>query len=173
MPGICPKSGKNSRIITQNLEKNLKFANSMFQVSLFKVSFTKIILIYFFIITTLSIQTQIQSQIDLGFHCFYLEITCKIHGILCHKRSGNPPSILTQDFYNLNLYESTWNLAQKNLKETRIYDQKSWENLEFGIWKKVGTLLVISLSADNKQRCPFCLEVSTFLYDLTIYSYSL
>ncbi len=26
-----------------------------------------------------------QSQIDLGFHCFYLETTWKIHGILCHQ----------------------------------------------------------------------------------------
>ncbi len=26
----------------------------------------------------------IRSQIDHGFHCFYLEITWKIHGILCH-----------------------------------------------------------------------------------------
>ncbi len=30
------------------------------------------------------------SQIDLWFHCFYLEITWKIHGILYHHRSGNP-----------------------------------------------------------------------------------
>ncbi len=42
-----------------------------------------------FVISTLSTQTLIQSQIDLGFHCFYLEITWKIHGILCHHRSGN------------------------------------------------------------------------------------
>ncbi len=27
---------------------------------------------------------------DLEFHCFYMEITWKIHGILCHQRSGNP-----------------------------------------------------------------------------------
>ncbi len=44
MPGICSKSGKN-------LNKNVKFANYMFQASLFKMSFTKIILIYFFVIT--------------------------------------------------------------------------------------------------------------------------
>ncbi len=75
--------------------KNLKFANSLFQALFFNMSFTKIILIYFFIIFTLSTQTPIQSQIDLGFHCFYLEITWKIHGILCHKRSGNPASVLT------------------------------------------------------------------------------
>ncbi len=62
----------------------------MFQASLFKMSFTNIILIYFFVISTLSTQILIRSQIDLGFHCFYLEITWKIHGILCHKRSGNP-----------------------------------------------------------------------------------
>ncbi len=55
--------------------KNLNFDNSMFQASLFKMSFTKIILIYFFVISTLSTQTLICSQIDLGFHCFYLENT--------------------------------------------------------------------------------------------------
>ncbi len=56
-------------------QKVLKFANSMFQASLFKMSFTKIIMIYFFNISTLSTQTLIQSQIDLGFHCFYLDNT--------------------------------------------------------------------------------------------------
>ncbi len=84
---------KNSKNLKPG--KNLKFANSMFQASLFKTSFTKIILIYFFVISTLSTQRLICSQIDLGFHCFYLEITWKIHGILCHKRSGNPASVLT------------------------------------------------------------------------------
>ncbi len=39
--------------------KNMKFANSMFQASFFKMSFTKIILIYFFVISTLSTQTLI------------------------------------------------------------------------------------------------------------------
>ncbi len=48
--------------------KNMKFANSMFQASLFKMSFTKIILIYLFVISTLSTQTLIECQIDLGFH---------------------------------------------------------------------------------------------------------
>ncbi len=47
----------------------------MFQVSLFKMSFTKIILIYIFVISTLSTQTLIRSQIDLGYDCFYLENT--------------------------------------------------------------------------------------------------
>ncbi len=65
-----------SGILTQNLEKKtLKLANSMFQASLFKMSFTNIILIDFFVISTLSTQTLIRSQIDLGFHCFYLENT--------------------------------------------------------------------------------------------------
>ncbi len=31
MPGICSKSGKNLELLSQNLEKNLKFANSMSQ----------------------------------------------------------------------------------------------------------------------------------------------
>ncbi len=55
--------------------KNVKFANFKFQASLFKMSFTKIILIYFFVISTLSTHSLIRSQIDLGFHCFYLENT--------------------------------------------------------------------------------------------------
>ncbi len=33
--------------------------------------------------------TVIRNQIDLGFHSFYVEITWKIHGILCYQRSGN------------------------------------------------------------------------------------
>ncbi len=77
-------------------KKPWKFANSIFQTSLFKMSFTiYIILTYFFVISTLSTQILIRSEIDLGFHFFYLEITLKIHGILCHKRSGNPASVLT------------------------------------------------------------------------------
>ncbi len=62
----------------------------LFQASLYKMSFTKIILIYFFVISTLSTQTLIRSQIDLGFHCLFLEITWKIHRVFCYKRSGNP-----------------------------------------------------------------------------------
>ncbi len=33
--------------------------------------------------------TVIESQIDLRFHCFYLEITWKIHGTLSYQRSEN------------------------------------------------------------------------------------
>ncbi len=54
--------------------KNLKFAKSKFEASLFQKWFTKIILIYFFVISTLSTQTLVWSEIDLGFHCFCLEI---------------------------------------------------------------------------------------------------
>ncbi len=61
------QKGVKPGILTQNLGKNLKFANSMFQASLCKMSFTKIILIYIFVISTLSTQTLIRSQIDLGF----------------------------------------------------------------------------------------------------------
>ncbi len=81
--------------------KNVKFANSMFQASLFKMSFTKIILICFFVISTLSTQTLIRSQIDPGFYCFYLEITWKIHEILCHKRSGNPGESIPRFYHSL------------------------------------------------------------------------
>ncbi len=53
--------------------KNLKFANSVFKVSLFKMSFYKensdLHLCHIYII---NINIVIWSQIDLGFHCFYL-----------------------------------------------------------------------------------------------------
>ncbi len=122
--------------------KNVKFANSMFQALLFKMSFTKIILIYFFVISTLSTLTLIWNQIDLEFHCFYLEITWKIHGILCHKRSGNPASVLT----HFNIF-----ITKICMKVPRICHKKNWKNLEFRTnnlektWnlifgKKVGTL---------------------------------
>ncbi len=55
--------------------KNMWFVNSVFQDSLFKMSFTKKNLIYIFVIYKLSTQTLIQSQIDLEFDCFYLENT--------------------------------------------------------------------------------------------------
>ncbi len=94
-PGLefAQKVVKTWNFNSKHGEKNLKFVNSM--------SFTKIFLIYFFVISTLSTQTLIWSQIDLGFHWFYLEITWKIHGILCHKRSGNPASVNStfRDFY--------------------------------------------------------------------------
>ncbi len=99
----------------------LKFANSMFQASLFKISLTKIILIYF-VISTLSTQILIQSQIDLGFHCFYLEITWKIHGILCHKRSENPASVLR----HLEIF-----ISKICMKVPGIWHKKTWKNLEF------------------------------------------
>ncbi len=57
----------------------------MFHDSLFKMSFTKKESIYIFVISILSTKPLIQSQIGLGFHCFYLEITWKIHGILCRQ----------------------------------------------------------------------------------------
>ncbi len=89
MPGICSES-------CENLEKGeiCKFYVSSFIVQ----GVTKIFLIYFFVISALSTQILIQSQINLGFHCFYLEITWKIHGILCHKRSGNPDILFLDQF---------------------------------------------------------------------------
>ncbi len=100
----------------------MKFANSMFQASLLKMSFTKIILIYFFVISILSTQTLIRSQIDLGFHSFYLEITWKILESLCHKRSGNPASVLTYfEIFITNIYMKVpgiWHT--KTLKKPRI-----------------------------------------------------
>ncbi len=81
-PGKCLEfAQKVVKTCNFNSKPGKKLANSMFQASLFKMSFTKIILIYFFVIFTLSTQTLIRSQIDLGFHCFYLDITWKIYGI--------------------------------------------------------------------------------------------
>ncbi len=116
--------------------KNMKFANSMFQTSLFKVSFTKIILIYFFVMSTLSAQTLVRSQINLWFHCFYLVITWKMHWILCHKRSGNPASVLTHfEIFIIKICMKvpgiwhkkpwkTWNLGPKTLREPGIWNWK-------------------------------------------------
>ncbi len=139
MPGKClefaQKVVKTWNCNSKPGKKPLKFANSMFHTSLFKMSFTKIILIYFFVISTLSIQTLIQSQIDLGFHCFYLEITWKIHGILCHKRSGNPASVLTHFKIFITKictkvpgiwHKKTLNLGPKTLRKPCIwYSEKS------------------------------------------------
>ncbi len=95
----------------------------MFQASLFKMLFTKIILIYFFLVSTyFSTQTLIRSQIDLEFHCFYLEITWKIHGILCHKTGGNPASVLT----HFEIF-----ISKICMKEPGIWHKKPWKNLEF------------------------------------------
>ncbi len=75
----------------EKLEKNI-----IFKFSVSEMSFTTTKnLIYIFGISALLTQTLIQSQIDLGFHCFYLEITWKIHEILCHQRSGNPVATKT------------------------------------------------------------------------------
>ncbi len=62
---------------------------------IFKMSFTKIILIYFFVMSTLSTQTLIRNQIELEFHWFLPGNNLENNGILCHKRSGNPASVLT------------------------------------------------------------------------------
>ncbi len=114
-------------------EKTLKFANSMFQTSLFKMSFTKIILLYFFVISTLSTQTLIRSQIDLGFHCFYLENTWNF----ASQEMWEPCICFNtfRDFYDYNLCENTWNLAQKNLEKLWKFRTKNLEkiwNLVFG-----------------------------------------
>ncbi len=63
-------------ILTMKQEKKIIVVNLVFQNSLFKMSFTKksidLHLCHIYIIT---IHTVIQNQIDLEFHCFYLEIT--------------------------------------------------------------------------------------------------
>ncbi len=131
--GICSKSGKNLEFYLKTWKKleigkfyvsSFTFQdvifknNSVFQASLFKMSFSKIILIYFFVISTLSTQTLIRSQIDLGFYCFYLEITWKIHGILCDKRSGNP--VHTQGRCTTQCTTDKWK-CQATLTNVHVY----------------------------------------------------
>ncbi len=111
----------------------------MFQASLFKMSFTKINLIYF-VISTLSTQTLIRSQIDLGFYCFYLEIIWKIHGIFWHRRGGKPASVLTHFEILITKIcmkvpgictkklEKTWNLGPKTLRKPGIWYLKKSAN---------------------------------------------
>ncbi len=84
------KNSEKPGILTQNLEKKLVLCIFCFSRFTFQDDIFKKILIYVFVISVLSTQTLIQSQIDLRFHCIYLEITWKTHGILCHPRSGNP-----------------------------------------------------------------------------------
>ncbi len=135
--------------------KNVKFANSMFQASLFKMSFTKIILICFFVISTLSTQTLIRSQIDIGFHCFYLKITWKIHGILCHKRSGNPASVLTH--FEIFITKICMKVPEiwhtKNMKKTLEFRTKNLEktwNLVFGKkWEPCVGINIVSVAKNG------------------------
>ncbi len=106
----------------------------------------KIILIYIFVISTLSNTNTDSKQIDLGFHCFNLDINWKIHGILCQKRSGNPASVLT----HFKIF-----ITKICMKVPGIWHKKPWKNLEFrtkilrkpGICylKKVGTLSLCQL----------------------------
>ncbi len=65
-----------------------KFTVSRF--TFFEMLFTKTFYLHLSHIYIINTNTVIQSQIDLGFHCFYLEITWNIHGISCHQRGGNP-----------------------------------------------------------------------------------
>ncbi len=122
-PGILSFSFLAEKVVNtwnfySNPGKNLNFANSMFQTSLFKISF------------------------DLGFHCFYLKITWKIHGILCHKRSENPASVLTHfeifitkicmkvpGIWHTQKWEKNWNLGPKTLRKPGFWylKKKKWE----------------------------------------------
>ncbi len=105
MPGKCLefaiKKSRKKWIFLFKPRKNVKLINLVFQDSLFKVSFTqKIIqsnLCHIYIINT---NTVIQSQIDLRFHYFYLEITWKIHGISFHQKSANRVSGINRYLYD-------------------------------------------------------------------------
>ncbi len=90
MPGICSKVGETWNFNSN--QNNIKLINLVFQDSLFKMMMIQgknnhLHLCHIYII---SINTVIQSQINLGFDCFYFKITWKIHGILGQQRSGNP-----------------------------------------------------------------------------------
>ncbi len=91
--------GKNLEF-NSKLWKNLKFTNSIVQASLFKMSFTKIILSYFIVISTLSTQTLIQSQVF-----YFIAFTWKQPGQymeFCVTREVGTCICLNkfQDFYN-------------------------------------------------------------------------
>ncbi len=90
LPGNWSKRGKTWNF-NSKLWKIWILRISYFQINLsrcrYKKSFTSMLYLNW-----QNKNSVIQSQINLGFHCFYLEITWKIHGIPCHQRSGSPES---------------------------------------------------------------------------------
>ncbi len=142
MPGICSKVVKTWNVNSKPW-KNLQFANSMFQVSFFKMSFTKIILIYIFVISTLSTQTLIRSQPWISLLLPRNNLDNKL--ILCHKRRGNPASVLTYfEIFYIKL-KFVWKYLEFGIKnlEFRTKNLENTWNLVFG--KKVGTLIQLWL----------------------------
>ncbi len=116
--------------LTQNLERTWNLQILCLKLYFSRCHLQKIIPIYFFVISTLSTQTRIRSQIDLGFHCFTLEITWKIHGSLCHKRGRNPASGLTHFKIIITKicmkvlgiwHKITWNLGPNTLWKPGIW----------------------------------------------------
>ncbi len=71
--------------------------------------------IYFFDISTLWTETLIQSQIDMGFNYFFLQITWKIHGFSCPQRSGYPDLALS--IVNVCFSPADW-LSQGAVKDS-------------------------------------------------------
>ncbi len=67
------KMGKSWNFKSKPKQK-LKLVNSMFQDSLLKMSFTEIIHLHLCRIYIINTNTVIQSEINLGFHSFYLDI---------------------------------------------------------------------------------------------------
>ncbi len=77
-----------------NFNSNPRKKHEICKFNVPKVTFRDVIykkihlhLCHIYIINT---NTVIQRQVDLGFQCFYLEITWKMQGMLCYQRSGNP-----------------------------------------------------------------------------------
>ncbi len=68
--------------------KNLKFVNLMFTNSLFNMSFTKYINLYLCHIYMINKNTDLKSNWS-WISLLLPVINLKIHGILCHQRSGN------------------------------------------------------------------------------------
>ncbi len=119
--GICSKTVKTCNFNTKP-RKKLVLCKFCFQDSLFKMSFSKEILIYAFV-----------NICIIKPNCIYLEITWKTHRILCHQRNGNPVCFNTfWDFYNYNLYESIGNLVQNNLEKNWNLGPKTLRKP--GIW---------------------------------------
>ncbi len=90
MPGICSKSSKNLEFLLKTLKKleicKLYVSSFTFQNVIYKNNSDLHLVIAIYIINT---NIVIRSQIDRGFHCFYLEIIWKIHGIFVTREVGS------------------------------------------------------------------------------------
>ncbi len=108
---IAQKLGGKPGILVENLEKKQQISNCFVSRFTFQDVIYKKNLLHLRHIYIINTNTVIWSQIDLGFHCFSLEITWKIHGISHHQRSGNPVLVLDTSCltnFHLKSYDSVW-----------------------------------------------------------------